>query len=217
VAGVRDPRRALLRPRLGLHQPPSRARLRRPARPAGALDRGRASGSRQARAAVRHDRQRAAARSARTAPTRLEQAGHAKTSAKRSSGSPPPAASTPSANTSAAARPNYRALVATTQPAHDQAPTSRPTVTASPLTAAPEFGRLSRIALRRCRHVFNDLSREKRLPKTRVTDNSGSKARCPRSSCTCSVRIATEVPRRSDILAWASARVRSLTLRLTSL
>jgi hypothetical protein len=56
-----------------------------------------------------------------------------RTSAKRSSGSPRPDASTPSAPS---------------QP-HDRR------------SSWPELGRLSRIALRRSRHVFNILSREK--------------------------------------------------------
>ena len=100
-----------------------------------------------------------------------------KTSARRSSGSPPPAASMPSASTTAAAPPNSGAPVVTAPPAPDSHP-AEITITASTAQDRPTvFGRLSRIALRRCRHVFNDLSREKPPDQARHTDNSASKAR----------------------------------------
>jgi putative transposase len=72
--GVRHPGHPVLRSRRGLHQPPHRGRLRRPAHRPGALDGRRAAGTRQARAAVRHDHQRACVRPTRLARGRLREA-----------------------------------------------------------------------------------------------------------------------------------------------
>ena len=47
------------------------------------------------------------------------------------------------------------------------------TIAASTAASPPKFSRLSRTALRRCRHLFNDLSREKLSAQTRDTDNWG--------------------------------------------
>lgn len=76
MGGMRHPGDPVLRSRLGLHQPPHRRGLRRPARPTGALDGRGAPGPRQARAAVRHDHQRAALRPARLTGTRIGEARH---------------------------------------------------------------------------------------------------------------------------------------------
>ena len=75
------------------------------------------------------------------------------------------APSGPSASTAAATR---RATCRTSATSRHPAPHDRRSC-----RKAPELCRLPRMALRRSRHVFNDLSREKLSDQARDTDNSG--------------------------------------------
>jgi hypothetical protein len=68
--------------------------------------------------------------------------------------------STPSASSSEAAPPSSGAPTRSGQPAPEHRTRTSRSRLPRQVSPAPEFGRLSRTALRRSRHVFNDLSRE---------------------------------------------------------